>query len=67
MLDKAIRKINEVAQDLREPQVGADLEHQAKKLDRVVEDLTALRDLMVGDEPTASPQVHGGGTGGPED
>ncbi len=59
MLDKAIRKLNEVAQDLREPQDGANLEHQAAKLDKVREDLQAMRDLML----DVSTQVHGGGTG----
>lgn len=59
MLDRVIKKINEVAQDLREPQDGANLEHQAAKLDKVREDLQALRDLML----DSSTRVHGGGTG----
>lgn len=62
MLDAAIRKINEVAQDLREMDDGSDPEHQAKKLDRVAKDLAALRELIVG-EPGASTNVHGSGTG----
>lgn len=59
MLEKAIRKLNEVAQDLREPQDGANLEHQAKKIDQVKDDLQALMDLML----DVSTRVHGGGTG----
>lgn len=59
MLEWCIRKVNEVAQDLREPQDGADLEHQAKKLDQVAKKL----EVTIFGEPDASTQVHGGGTG----
>lgn len=57
MLDWCISKLNEVAQDLREPQDGSDLEHQASKLDRVIEKLRKVRG------PTSTTEVHGGGTG----
>ena len=64
MLDWCIKKLNEVANDLREPQDGSDLEHQAKKLDRVGDELRAIRELIIEPkEPDASTQVHGGGTG----
>jgi len=38
-LEWCLKKLNEVAQDLREPQRGALLEHQAAKLDEVREKL----------------------------
>jgi hypothetical protein len=41
-LDWCLKKLNEVAQDLREPQRGALLEHQAAKLDEVREKLNSL-------------------------
>jgi hypothetical protein len=40
-LEWCLKKLNEVAQDLREPQRGALLEHQAAKLDEVREKLKA--------------------------
>lgn len=57
MLKRCIDKINEVALDLREPQAGANLEHQAQKLDRVADELRQIR----GDDNNTD--VHGGGTG----
>lgn len=61
MLDWCINKINEVALDLREPQHGANIEHQAQKLDKVAAELSAMRDLLL--NSPISPKVHGGGTG----
>ena len=58
MLQWCISKINEVATDLREPQQGANLDHQAAKLEKVRDELQALSDLML-----SSTKVHGGGTG----
>jgi len=68
MLDWCIYKINEVAQDLREPQDGADLEHQARKLDEVAQELHKIRGggittLEDYPKPGPSTEVHGGGTG----
>lgn len=62
MLDKRIKTVNEVAQDLRELKDGSSVEHQAKKLDRVVKELDAFRDLAIGD-PDFSINVHGSGSG----
>lgn len=64
MLQSCIDKINEVAQDLRVPQTAGDLDHQAAKLERVIEQLRAIRDGQGPNEtPGASMQVHGHGTG----
>jgi hypothetical protein len=41
-----ISKVHEVALDLREPQAGSSLEHQAKKLDEVVESLESINDKL---------------------
>lgn len=61
MLDHLILKLESIALDLREMSDGSDPAHQAEKIERVAQELSELRDLIV--SPGASTQVHGSGTG----
>ena len=66
-LEWCIRKLTEVALDLREPLTGTDPEHQAAKIEEVIERLKTGR-LNAVRAPEATTQdgprpVHGSGTG----
>lgn len=61
MLKWCIDKLTEVQLDLTEPQDGANLDHQAKKLRRVID---KIERVIGDDEQTPKAPVHGGGTGG---
>jgi len=60
-MDWCVRKLQEVAADLRDKPAlrGVELEHQARKIDEVIRQLTTP-DL---EKQGGPPPVHGGGTG----
>ena len=63
-LQQIEKKIREVALDLTEPQDGANMSHQVKKLNQAADDLQKVHGGGTGgNAPQASTQVHGGGTG----